>query len=193
MITMTTASGIEFDLLRPLPSMVRVEDLAWHQAHLNRWCGAARRDVCVAEHALLVVEILEREHGVRSPQVLRAALHHDSDESYTGDLTGPMKALLRAHGVDFNAIVSSIKDAVHQHLGIGAELERHAQLIKAADTLSRHTEYRDLVCIPGQQHLHPPGVDWIDLNDREGMDASDWQLAFLERHAELAHLCEALA
>jgi hypothetical protein len=189
--TMTTRSGIEFDLLRPLPTMVLVEDVAYHTARLNRWCGAARRTISVAEHALLVVEILERDFGVRAPLVLRAGLHHDSEEAYTGDLTGPMKALLRALGVDFNGCTERIRDAVRQHFGIAAAAVAHRDLIKQADTLSRHTEYRDLVCRPSERDLHPPGVSWIDLNSRGGMTAHDWTVAFLDKHDELAHRCAA--
>jgi hypothetical protein len=192
MTTMTTRSGIEFDLLHPLPSMVCIEDVAWHLGGINRWCGAACRHVSVLEHALLVVEILEREFAMHDPRVLRAALHHDSEEAYTGDITGPMKALFRAIGVDPNTVTAPIRRAVQQHFGIGIEAASHAQLIKQADTLSRHTEYRDLVCPLGMQRNHPPGVTWIDLNDREGMEWDDWRLAFLDRHEELAARCELL-
>ncbi len=192
-ITITTRSGIQFDLLHPLPSMVCIEDVAWHLSGINRWCGAARRHICVLEHALLVVEILEREHGVRAPQVLRAALHHDSDEAYTGDLSGPMKALLRHCGFDFNGATQRIRSAVHAHFGTAIAATQHHALIKNADILSRHTEYRDLVCPPGQQHLHPPGVSWINLNHRAGMQPADWQQAFIDKHEELAAHIDAVA
>lgn len=36
-------------------------------------------------------------------------------------------------------------------------------------------------------------VDWIDLNDREGMDWSDWRLAYLAKHEELGAAIEARA
>lgn len=186
---MTTRSGREFNLLEPLPTMVCIEDIAYHTARINRWCGAARRTVCVAEHALLVVEILERDFGVRDPMVLRAGLHHDSEEAYTGDLTGPMKALLRSLGIDFNACVARIRQAVRQHFGICIAAERHVAIIKQADVLSGHTEYRDLLCLPGQQDRHPAGVGWIDLNSRGGMTPHDWTVAFLNKHDELAHRC----
>lgn len=191
--TMATRSGLTFDLLTPEPNMVRIEDVAWHLSRINRWTGAARREISVAEHALLVVEILERDFGTRDPMLLHAALHHDSDEAYTGDLSGPMKTMLRALGVSFNDCTAHIKRAVQQHFGVAAVDAWQIDLIKAADVLSRHTEFRDLVCPAGQQHQHPPGVDWIDLNDREGMDADDWRLAFLDKHAELAARCEVLS
>jgi hypothetical protein len=58
------------------------------------------------------------------------------------------------------------------------------------------TEWRDLMppeATPPPRLACPDAVDWIDLRDREGMEADDWFLAFLEKHLELAMRCEAHA
>lgn len=49
-----TVSGQYVSLLAPDPSTIRLSDIAWHLATQNRFLGAARRPISVAEHALLV-------------------------------------------------------------------------------------------------------------------------------------------
>jgi len=185
-----TRSGMEFSLWRPLPSMVRVEDIAWHLAYTNRFCGATRRPMSVAEHSLLVAEILERDGGVRDPMVLRAALLHDAHESYTGDIATPIKAGL---GEDYRALERRVVSAVEQHFGIVQTAADHALLIKHGDRVALATERRDLM--PPSETPWPAlhgvqAAQWIDLNERNGMGADDWRQAFLCRHEELAARCD---
>jgi hypothetical protein len=193
MTWMLTHSGMRFDFGAPKPSMVRIEDVAWHLALLNRFTGATRRPYSVAEHSLLVAEILERDAGVRDPLCLRAALLHDAHEAYLGDISTPLKAHM---GAEFHACEGAIQRAVHQHFGIfDAALHHHAS-IKHADLVALATERRDLMPAHAEPWAVLRGVrpvSWIDLNDREGMEWDDWRLAFLDRHEELAARCEAIA
>jgi hypothetical protein len=182
----TTHSGIQFNLRHPLPSMVTVEDVAWHLAHINRYNGATSRACSVAEHSLLVTEILERDYGISAPQVLRCALLHDAHEFVLGDITSPVKELL---GAAWEEAERPILRAVRQHFGIDRDATTFAALIKQADLIAQATERRDLL---PHDHSTPPcligvqAVQWIDLRDRAGMDEEDWRQAFLARHEELA-------
>ncbi|KQR37786.1 hypothetical protein [Deinococcus sp. Leaf326] len=83
-------SGTAFDLLAPTVDMVRLGDVAHHLAGINRFTG--RFDYTVAQHSILVVELL-RAKGVTDPLVLLQGLVHDSPEAYTGDLSKPLKRL----------------------------------------------------------------------------------------------------
>lgn len=185
-----TRSGIEFSLSRPLPSMVRIEDIAWHLAFINRFCGATLRPISVAEHSLLVAEILERDAGVRDPMLLRAALLHDAHEAYTGDVATPVKAWA---GDGYSMLARRVTDAIEQHFGITQAAWKHRLAIKYADRVSLATERRDLMpasVTPWAVLEGVRGVGWINLNERNGMTADDWRLAFLCRHEELAARCE---
>jgi hypothetical protein len=72
--------------------MVRVRDIAHHLSHLCRFTGGVSAFYSVAEHAVAVSHLVERETG--DPWVILKALHHDSTEAYLGDVSKPLKDLL---------------------------------------------------------------------------------------------------
>lgn len=193
MTVITTRTGRRFDLLSPKPSMVCIEDVAWQLSLINRYNGATVRPYSVAEHALLVAEIIERSTPGVHPIVLRAALHHDSHEAYVGDVTSPAKEALGATWAGFERAAMR---AVRSHFGIDGDCIGHAHTIYRADLVARATEVRDLMadhpaCWPELEGIEP--VDWIDLRSRDGMDWMDWRRAFAERHEEIAAMLEARA
>lgn len=77
-------------------SAVPVDVVAHHLALINRFGGATVRPYSVAEHSLLVVEIMQRELGIRRPDWLMLGLLHDAHESMVGDVTEPIKRAMRA-------------------------------------------------------------------------------------------------
>jgi hypothetical protein len=192
-ITHLTATGVLFDLQRPKPSMVKLEDIAISLSRLSRYNGATTRDYCVAEHALLVVEILERSFGNTDAMVLRAALHHDSEEAYTGDITRPVQDLISlVTGVSWSTIKAPIVDVVQQHFGINDVARTYGRMIKLADKVAAATEQRDLRI--GLDRPAPGvGVDWIDLGTRGGLTRDDWAQAFVDKHLELQAMLDARA
>ena len=183
-VWMLTHTGRAFALGRPTPSMVCIEDVAHHLALINRFTGATGRPYSVAEHSLLVAEILERA-GAR-PMCLRAALLHDAHEAYVGDISTPVKTFL---GEDWHRLERGVLGAVQQHFGIFEAARVHAVAIKYADLVALATERRDLIPAhpaPWATLRGVEPVDWIDLRDREGMDWTDWDLAFRVKHAEIS-------
>jgi hypothetical protein len=190
---MLTRSARRFDLAAPTPAMVCIEDIAWHLSLINRFTGATVRPYSVAEHCLLVTEILERSVIGIDPMCLRAALLHDAPEAYTNDLSSPMKRRMGLHWRDAEL---PIVHAVEAHFGIAQAAQRHALAIHHADLVALATERRDLMAAhpdvwPDLAYVEP--VDWIDLNDREGMDWTDWHLAYLCKHEEIAAAIEGAA
>jgi uncharacterized protein len=186
-----TRTGRVFNLDAPTPSMVCIEDIAWHLSNINRWTGATVRPYSVAEHSLLVCEILERSIVPTDHMLLRAALLHDAPEAYTNDLSSPMKQRV---GRAWREAELPIVIAVERHFGTSQAMHHHALVIHHADMVARATEARDLLApcpgmFPELEGITP--VDWIDLNDREGMGWTDWRLAFLAKHEELAAAIEA--
>lgn len=87
---MVTNSGIAFDLVEPREELITVHDIAWHLSNIARYNGATR-NYTVAQHSVLVSEILER-YGA-DPAFIFQGLMHDAAEAYIGDIISPVKYL----------------------------------------------------------------------------------------------------
>lgn len=72
------------------PGEIHVDDIAHALSLLNRWTGHTYRPWSVAQHALIVAEIVQ----AMAPDLALAALHHDSAEAYLGDMATPVKRQL---------------------------------------------------------------------------------------------------
>jgi hypothetical protein len=95
----TVPSGTYVDLLHPDPDDIHLEDIAHHLAGINRWTGASR--YTVAEHCVYV-------SCLAPPARARWSLLHDAAEFVLGDVSGPLKSVLRG--------VSDLPDCVRAEL-----------------------------------------------------------------------------
>lgn len=176
---------------RPAASDLSILDIAHHLSIINRWAGATVRPISVAEHSLLVVEILERECAIHQPAVLMAGLLHDAHEAYLGDITTPAKAAIGALAV--HHADEPLAQWVLQRFGVALAAQRFASVIKAADQIAARTELRDLIARSlardqAEREMHSPlcvPVGWIDLRQRDALTWQDWRQAFLDRFDEL--------
>lgn len=126
---MEMASGAYVDLLDPDPAMLRLDDIAHHLSQINRYTGATRRPLSVAEHAVLVADRL-RSQGHGAATILRG-LHHDDPEAYLGDVGRPLKLLLGSAYSDLEVLFEErIRVALKLPLMPTAEARA---AIKAAD------------------------------------------------------------
>lgn len=185
MTWMLTYTGATFDLRHADPAAISSLDIAHALSQLNRYTGHASRPYSVAEHSLLVVEILQRELCVHQPQVLLAGLMHDAHEAYTNDVATPMKQLL---GEVWRVTEDHIQRQVLQRFGLMETYVRNQGIIKMADTIALATERRDLLPPTGApwpvlQDVAP--IDWLTLDAWDVMEWKDWRQAFIDRFAEL--------
>jgi uncharacterized protein len=111
-------SGRRLDLLHPSPLDVEIEDIAHGLARVARWNGQTAGDwaFSVAEHSLLVEDILGRIGPATRAERL-AALLHDAPEYVIGDMISPFKAAL---GYDYRAFEERLAAAVHIRFGLPA-------------------------------------------------------------------------
>src|SRR5213593_3021345 len=89
-------SGRRLDLLDPSPLDVEIEHIAHGLARVARWNGQTKgaHIFSVAQHTLLVEEIL-RARAPRLDQRARlAVLLHDAPEYVIGDMISPVKAII---------------------------------------------------------------------------------------------------
>jgi uncharacterized protein len=116
--TITLASGRIFDFLDPHGSAFDIEDVAHGLAHVCRYAGQCRAFYSVAEHSLLVSDVV-------SDYRLEALLH-DAAEAFIGDVTRPLKQLLP----EYRRIEAIVEDAVAERFGLKLG---YRDVVKAAD------------------------------------------------------------
>lgn len=88
-----TRSGVAFDLLAPAADMVKREDIAHSLSRLARYSGHTIETWTVAEHSLLVADLLA-SWGCPAA-VVREGLLHDAPETYYGYTVSPVAAAMR--------------------------------------------------------------------------------------------------
>lgn len=98
--TIMLASGKLFDFLDPHGSDFDINDIAHGLAHVCRYSGQCRAFYSVAEHSMLVADVVG--------EFAYEALLHDAAEAFIGDVTRPLKQLLP----DYRRIEASIEDAM---------------------------------------------------------------------------------
>lgn len=186
MTWMLTASGNTFDL-RWLPAQdVCIADIAHALALQNRFHGHTLRPYSVAEHSLLVAEIMERDMGIDSPGALLAGLLHDAHEAYCSDLSTPMKRLI---GPAWDACEARIQHAVRGALGVLAASAGWRDEIHHADLVALATERRDVLAPSMAEWPSLAGVEpseTVRLSSRACFDWRHWRQAYVDRFSALA-------
>lgn len=167
---MMLQSGAWFDFLDPESSDFTIEDIAAGLSKTCRYAGQCDAFYSVAEHSLLVSEIL--------PQYAFEALMHDAAEAFIGDVTRPLKQLLP----EFKRIEARVEQAIFERFGVPTPISKE---VKQADLRVLAAE---------QMQLMPPETSrWI-FSDRvepapvviRRLDPVDAREAFLARYHELA-------
>jgi hypothetical protein len=84
-----TACGLFLDPIDPDPAQFRLGDIGHALSHMCRYNGACSRFYSVAEHSMLVGDLL-RQWGC-GRQTILTGLMHDASEAYLPDLASPLK------------------------------------------------------------------------------------------------------
>ena len=127
-------SGRRLDLLDPSPLDIEIEDIALGLSRLARWNGqtTGTHGLSVAQHSLLVLDIVEMAVDRPGRELRRAALLHDASEFVTADLITPFKRVI---GDAYKGVETRIQAAVHLRFGLPARLRPEwTRAIKRADT-----------------------------------------------------------
>ncbi len=175
-------SGRRLDLLDPSPLDVEIEDIAHGLARVARWNGQTRgaHAFSVAEHSVVVEQIVRTLYPKLDKRWYLAALLHDSSEYVIGDMISPFKAGL---GVNYREFEDRLEAAVHIRFGLPpkapADVKRK---IKRADRICAHLE---AVQIAGfgeteARQFFGPVPQEIDLHIRP-VPANKAQILFVDR------------
>ena len=179
-------SGRRLDLLDPSPSDVAIEDVAHGLARVARWNGqtVGTHAFSVAQHALVVEEILTALDPGTDRRWRLAALLHDAPEYVIGDLISPFKA---AVGLDYKPFEIRLLKAIHVSVGLPLELPvAVTAAIKTADRIAAYFEATQLAGFSteeadryfGRPHALPPGLA-ARLSTLSGLPTTEAQSAFL--------------
>ena len=84
-------SGRRLDILSPSPLDIEIEDIAHGLSRVTRWNGQTKGTygLSVAQHSLLVEEILSRNAPQLAQKWRLAGLIHDPPEYVIGDMITP--------------------------------------------------------------------------------------------------------
>jgi 5'-deoxynucleotidase YfbR-like HD superfamily hydrolase len=150
-------SGRRLDLLDPSPMDIEIEDIAHGLARVARWNGQTTGEhaFSVAQHSIVVEEIVAHIRPDIEPRWRLSALLHDASEYVIGDMISPFKAAL---GVDYRTFEDRLEGAIHIRFGLPArtppEIKR---LIKQADRACAFFEATQLAGF-----THAEALDFFD-------------------------------
>ena len=133
-------SGRRLDLLDPSPVDIEISDIAHGLARVARWNGQTHgaHSFSVAEHSVLVTELLKTLEPKASKADLLVALLHDAPEYVVGDLISPFKA---AVGLNYKALENRLLSAIFIRFGLPSEpTAKLMKTIKKADEISAYLE-----------------------------------------------------
>lgn len=170
-----------FDLANPKAEDVRIEDISYALSNLCRFTGHCNRFYSVAQHSIHVAELVAETH----PEWALAALLHDAEEAYIGDLSSPLKALIRElEGREILTGISlPINIAIRQRFDLTEYVGMHAA-IKAADLKMLATERRDLM----PESSAELAASWYAATGTAGFEPCDWAIPFYGEYVREAFL-----
>ena len=159
-------SGRRLDLLDPSPLDIEIEDIAHGLARVARWNGQTLGEhaFSVAQHSVVVEEIVAHLQPQIDPRWRLAALLHDASEYVIGDMISPFKAAL---GVDYRTFEDRLEGAIHIRFGLPARTPAAVRkLIKQADRACAFFEASQLAGFSHGEALElfgapPPGYSLV--------------------------------
>ena len=180
-------SGRRLDLLDPTPMDIEIGDIAHGLAFVARWNGQTRGDwpYSVAEHSLLVEDILPRLGPATASDRLTALLH-DGPEYVIGDMISPVKA---AVGPGYSALDDRLQAAIHIRFGLPAAAPAALKKrIKKADRISAWLEAVQIAGFAPEEadrFFGAPDSDLIAGLRVTLRPPAEVRAAYLDRHAAL--------
>jgi 5'-deoxynucleotidase YfbR-like HD superfamily hydrolase len=188
-------SGRRLDLLHPSPLDIEIEDIAHGLARVARWNGQTRgaHALSVAQHCVVVADILTALNPDAGRDGELAALLHDSPEYVIGDLISPFKAAI---GLDYKAFEEKLLAAIHARFSLPHPLSVGlVAAIKRADRIAAYFEATRLAGFDdaeGERYFGPvdrlPHALSVALAGLEPLSVADAQRAFIMRYTALRSL-----
>jgi len=110
---MRTYTGKTIDLICPDPMTFDIRDIAQGLAFKAHFAGQSKNYFSIAQHCLLVCDLLPDSYKADSKMMMLALLH-DASEAYIGDMIKPLKV----HIPTFVLVEDRIMRAICKRFGI---------------------------------------------------------------------------
>jgi uncharacterized protein len=171
-----TVSGRWVNPFDPDPEQLDIGDIARALANQCRFGGHCRVFYSVAQHSVIVSELVEERGG--DVEDVFAALMHDASEAYLGDMPHPLK-----HRSPLGAAFKEAEDHLEQALAQHFHIKPGVTAIKQADRALLATERRAF----SDEAWHWPELEGVEPLDLEltAWSPDEAARAFAERYAEL--------
>ncbi len=183
-------SGRRLDLLDPSPMDIEIEDIAHGLARVARWNGqtVGEHAFSVAQHSVVVEEIVAHIQPDIEPRWRLAALLHDASEYVIGDMISPFKAAL---GYDYKLFEERLENAIHTRFGLPAKTPTAIKkLIKQADRACAFFEATQLAGFEQGEALEifgaPPAGYILTIDPQAPFDAQAHYIRRFEVLSEAA-------
>lgn len=172
-----TVSGRWVNPFDPDPDQLDAGDIGRALANQCRFGGHSRVFYSVAQHSVIVSELVERAGG--DTEDVFAALMHDASEAYLGDMPHPLK-----HRSPLGAAFMEAEDRLEQSLRDRFKLKADVPEIKRADRRLLATERRAF----SDEIWHWPELEGVEPLALEltAWAPDDAARAFAERFHELS-------
>ena len=139
-------SGRRLDLLNPSPLDIEIEDIARGISRVARWNGQTSGEypLSVAQHSVIVAELLKSYNKNIEVKWQLAALLHDAAEYIISDMITPLKSFL---GEEYIQLEGKIQSAINIRFSLPGEIPKKIyKLIKNCD---RQTAFIEAIQLAG--------------------------------------------
>ena len=139
-------SGRRLDLLNPSPLDIEIEDIARGISRVARWNGQTSGEypLSVAQHSVIVAELLKSYNENIEIKWQLAALLHDAAEYIISDMITPLKLFL---GDEYIQLEEKIQSAINIRFSLPGEIPKKIyKLIKNCD---RQTAFIEAIQLAG--------------------------------------------
>jgi 5'-deoxynucleotidase YfbR-like HD superfamily hydrolase len=192
--TLETVTGKIVDLENPDPETINITDIAWSLSRAARFTGHTIQPIPYnnGQHSINVAKEAVREArrvGHDAPYLMGLyGLVHDGNETYTGDVAGPLKKIPELRAV-LKPIENRIQSAIYQALDLPEPTDADEHLIKKADLLCQRMEGYNFMYSRGSRWEGLPDVGLLQLHAfEEPLGSVEVFKQFLELYEELHQL-----
>jgi uncharacterized protein len=171
-----TVSGRWVNPFDPDPEQLDAGDIARALANQCRFGGHSRVFYSVAQHSVIVSELVESRGG--DTEDAFAALMHDATEAYLGDMPHPIKHRSRL-GTSFREAEAHLEQVIRERFGIRADVLEIKRVDRALLAAERRTFSAESWHWPELEGAEPLDIELTAWSPDEA------ERAFTRRYAEL--------
>ena len=153
-----TFSGGKLNLMNPQVENITILDIAKGLAYKGHFAGQTPNFFSIAQHSLMVCDLMEEEHG-DNPLLMLTGLLHDASEAYIGDMVKPLKVFLP----NFQEVENRLQDVIFKKFNLDG---RQMPLVKKYDKISQDIEYENFYGYESEIEYLSPEESLIKFMDR---------------------------